>query len=80
MIKNIKLSFTIPQEYPDDWTDAEIISFTTQSSSCADNLLDDIKEFLIKNNDCACSIVEAEIVDKMPPLLQIGAQEFQLKS
>ncbi len=58
-----RLSFTIPLEFPDDWTDEQVEFFLTESSSCATNRLREIQEYIDKTNDgCACSIIEVEIL------------------
>lgn len=35
----LKVTFTLDEEYPADWTDAQVLFHCNESSSCRDNLL-----------------------------------------
>jgi len=58
----ITVQIELVKSVPASWTDEQVLFFCNESSSCSDNLIDDIasmQERLNKNGFCSCRLVKA---------------------
>lgn len=67
MSRKWKLRLTVEYEkdYPDDWDESMIDFHIYDSSWCADNALEDIKNYLKENNICLCNSGNFEILGEV---------------
>ncbi len=59
----VRLSVEYEIERPDDW-DADLVEFQFYDGSwCANNALDEIKEYLETSGECLCDLGKIEVLD-----------------
>lgn len=59
----VRLVLVFERSVPACWTKDDIDFDMNESSSCKDNLLDEIKEYIKKFRGCACPIGSAEVIE-----------------
>lgn len=58
----VRMTVEYEVERPDDY-DTDLLDFQlTESSWCADNALEEIKEYLNKDRTCLCNIAQFEVL------------------
>jgi hypothetical protein len=62
----IRVTFEIVNEYPDHWTPEMVEFHCNESSSCADNLLQDRLDQVKKGDACSCASSRAEVLGEVP--------------
>lgn len=58
----IEVTVRIEREYPADWDERMVLFHCNESSSCANNLLEDYLRQLAEKRECACWSTEARVV------------------
>lgn len=59
----VRMTVEYEVERPDDYDTDRLDFQLTESSWCADNALEEIKEHLNKNHTCLCNVAQFEVLE-----------------